>query len=751
MKYCMLLSIYRLGIILLFGIMCTNVHSNIIYTPEIPIVPVDSVESVNSMVELRSGDTQMVSLSKYYYSINESKSICDITVNDTLTVMFDCMDYNYSVGMPLVTPPEKPTIYVSVNKIDNGSGKLYGDFSWSATKLANGNYTIDSKEEMDLLVLLPGSYQLVYGEPILSISPSEVDLRNKISNDSSNVRLKTSVMSITHSSITISMKCSDADPEMIVRVPPSPDISSVNYGLGSAFGDYGVSNSGAATYDLIIETPKYRFTPKLGISYSSHMSGYGLVGYGINISGISVITRTGKNYFYDKDYKGITYTDEDNYLLDGQRLIPTDPGNKNCRSYSIEGNPFSEVIRNSNNGYIWFTIINNGIIYEYGKDPSSINKFTNKNGSERISEWYISNATDANGNYITYNYEKSDMLVYPTLIIYGLNKFLPGGKSSTIAFEYADLGANKRSFIVDNQQGYINKCLKSVTTGTDGLTYRKYLFSYDISSDQANTKFTKLKSVVVHNGAGRFMSPIEFKWNSLFGNIQAHYLRDEMHSIDETDTEVATQYLSSDVNSDGISDIIKISAVRKNGELFGRAYMYISLSKRDADGSILFNQPLITEIPAIREFETKPLNFSIAELPSIVDFNGDGYNDLILTYHFNYDYDMSDKYWIMYGSDISKGVCDPISFEIPLRSKTDKNLLSIFDVDGDGRDEIIYIDTTVEDGYYYGGIIERESGLKILKNLYKFQLPSLPENMFSADYNNDGLIDIIFFYKVVFH
>ena len=112
---------------------------------------------------------------------------------------------------------------------------------------------------------------------------------------------------------------------------------------------------------------------------------------------------------------------------------------------------------------------------------------------------------------------------------------------------------------------------------------------------------------------------------------------------------------------------------------------------------------------------------------------------------------MSDKYWIMYGSDISKGVCDPISFEIPLRSKTDKNLLSIFDVDGDGRDEIIYIDTTVEDGYYYGGIIERESGLKILKNLYKFQLPSLPENMFSADYNNDGLIDIIFFYKVVFH
>ena len=60
MKYCMLLSIYRLGIILLFGIMCTNVHSNIIYTPEIPIVPVDSVESVNSMVELRSGDIKIL-------------------------------------------------------------------------------------------------------------------------------------------------------------------------------------------------------------------------------------------------------------------------------------------------------------------------------------------------------------------------------------------------------------------------------------------------------------------------------------------------------------------------------------------------------------------------------------------------------------------------------------------------------------------------------------------------------------------
>lgn len=745
MKYEVHEFIYRFFAVLLWTVICCNAYSdNIVVNPDIPVTPHDPFDPsiVNSKIDLRSGDTQTVSLLNYYNITDESKSVRDIIVRDTLAVRFDCLEYEFCVGMPLVTPPETPEIYVSINRMDNGISKLYGHFSWNATKQPNGNYVINNSGEENLLVLFPGSYQIVYGVPIHIVSPSEINLKNEISNDSSDVRFKTSVMSVTYSAIIVSMKCSDVDPEMIVRVPPSPDISNTNYGLGSAFGEYGVSDSGAAIYDLVIEVPKYRFTPKLGISYSSHMLGYGLVGYSINISGISVITRTGKNDFYDKDYKGITYTDEDNYLLDGKRLIPSDLGNENCRNYSIEGNPFSSVVKNSSNGQVWFTVFDNGTIYEYGKDPSSINKFINKNGTERISEWYISSATDANWNYMTYHYEKSDMLIYPTLITYGLNRFIPGGECSTITFEYGDLGANKRSFMIDGQQGYINKCLKTITTGTDGLIYRKYLLSYDTSSDQANIKFTKLKSVLVQNGAGGSLSPIEFTWNSLSGNIQAYNLRNEIPFSELDATQHDAAFLSADLNTDGISDIIKFSQVSINqqGNIGAATYMYISLSKKENNGNISYEKPLKYTIPAIFTGD-KNMLYVPFNTPSIIDIDGDGYNDFVFTYMSG----SNNLYWIIWGKDIIAGYTNrKEGLEISVKSSS---IYTIADFDGDGKDEIIYIDTKDYNGIYSSGLIDYGNRLEAIRDMYAFQLPSSPENIFSADYNNDGLTDLIFFYK----
>ena len=85
-----------------------------------------------------------------------------------------------------------------------------------------------------------------------------------------------------------------------------------------------VGPTGAATYSIPLEMPPGTngFQPSLLINYNSQ-SGYGMLGIGWNVSGLSKIERGSKNFYHDETVKrnGITFTDEDQLYLDGQRLI----------------------------------------------------------------------------------------------------------------------------------------------------------------------------------------------------------------------------------------------------------------------------------------------------------------------------------------------------------------------------------------------------------------------------------------------
>lgn len=718
--------------------------NNIIRAQDIPLIPdtpIGPEEEITTPIILISGDTQTTSLTRYYDSKDASESVRELVVEDTLKVSFTLDNLSYYVGFPSITPPDIDNITLLINRYEKGTPISYGQFTWSATKQYNGKYTIDSKENEDIIILLPGSYQIKYIDGNSAEAPAYPVIPDDGLADSTDVKLRTSVLSQTCATITISMSCTDVAPGEVKRLPPEPDVSCTNYGAGVALGDFNVSGTGAATYDLAIETPKHRFTPKLAIAYNSNMLSYGLAGYSINISGISVISRTGKNRFYNNDYKGITYTDEDDYLLDGKRLIPTDSDSLNCSTYTVEGSPFTTVVKHNENWRIWFTVNDNGIIYEYGKDASSINKFADKSGTERIVEWYISKATDANSNYITYSYEQTDMVVYPIEITYGLNSSAQGGINSSISFEYDDLGANKRYFMIGNQRGCLRKCIKSITTQTKSTVYRKYLLSYDATADQVNGKITKLKSITIQNGAGENSAPINFNWNSLTEDFHASVLRSEIEFSEQNATNPTTGFLSSDINADGISDIIKMTNARGNinGTVGPVMYLHISLSKKAANGNISFDDPIKYTLPGLaytdRDLTTDSFN------PSFIDIDGDGYNDLILTYPNKPNF----LFWIIWGKDIiARKTSEDGKAMIPIKASA---LYTVADYDGDGKDEIIYFDTNnYGDNTYQSGLIEYQYSLNT-EIKYSFKLTSEPKNLFSADYNNDGLIDIILFHE----
>ena len=98
-----------------------------------------------------------------------------------------------------------------------------------------------------------------------------------------------------------------------------PDTSHV---LGQIQIVSGVSPTGAKTYEIPIETyPGMNgLTPKFSLVYNSQ-HGNSVVGRGWAISGLSVISRSNKNIYFDGKPKGISMKADDAFVLDGVRLI----------------------------------------------------------------------------------------------------------------------------------------------------------------------------------------------------------------------------------------------------------------------------------------------------------------------------------------------------------------------------------------------------------------------------------------------
>lgn len=98
----------------------------------------------------------------------------------------------------------------------------------------------------------------------------------------------------------------------------------------------GTSPTGAKTYNVPINVyPGMKgFNPNLSLAYNSQQ-GNSVMGMGWAISGISMITRSGKNMYYDGKPQGVVMDNSDAFILDGIRLIKTQTSG-DCFLYESE-------------------------------------------------------------------------------------------------------------------------------------------------------------------------------------------------------------------------------------------------------------------------------------------------------------------------------------------------------------------------------------------------------------------------------
>lgn len=542
--------------------------------------------------------------------------------------------------------------------------------------------------------------------------------------------------------------------------PTTPESFNSNYSVGNPTGDFTVSNSGAAIYNLKIEAPNGGpLTPQISLSYNSQSNGYGLAGYGFNITGISVITRGGHDLFHDLKLGGLTYTASDNLFLDGKRLVlQSGISGQEGAIYTVEGDPFTKIIihgnYDNNMASTWFEVrTKDGMIYQYGNSPNSKISYRNKSGLTRIASWYINKVEDKYTNYMTYDYAISNLSIRPVTIIYGTNATKSRGIINKISFAYQNLGDNSRVFAIEDQQGKIDVCLSSVTTSCNNFIYRKYSFIYE--GNNAPGKWSRLVKIEESNGHGEVLPPVWLNWQympycSIYSSMLDVETKDNRSYIEE----ISRHFFSADLTGDGISDIVKIAPVKitswGDGQQQFRTYLYISRSKMTSSGNVTYESPLIYHLPvSISMGDIK----SILGGSSVIDFDGDGYNDLFIPFHNQVagHWNQVNLYMIL-GSDIVAGKAgNPYYITRSLISTDKVPLLVAFDIDGNGKDEVIYVEQRKKDNYYPCTIIKHTNGMAY--NLENIQL-TLPqdinkniEKIFTGDYNHDGLSDMILLYK----
>lgn len=187
--------------------------------------------------------------------------------------------------------------------------------------------------------------------------------------------------------------------------------------FGAARSQVSVSETGQPSYSVPVVVPPgiAGLEPKLSLQYSRSAQG-GPFAVGWSIGGLSVITRCAATPATDGQRRGVKYTTEDRYCLDGQRLVLTNTDGVAVAGQTGYGAAGSEY-RTEKDSYariraygstatgpesfkVW---TKSGLVYEYGATTDSRISTTGRTPSA-VMAWAVNKVSDTVGNYMVMAY-----------------------------------------------------------------------------------------------------------------------------------------------------------------------------------------------------------------------------------------------------------------------------------------------------------------------------------------------------------
>ncbi len=333
--------------------------------------------------------------------------------------------------------------------------------------------------------------------------------------------------------------------------------------------DVGALGNATATVPIYCPAGRLGIKPNVSLVFNSQANS-GLLGKGWNLSGMSVISRSGSNWHLDnKVQETVNLNENDKLTLDGQRLLKVEGGTTgafiaNNNVFRTEVDQFVKVTYKEDGGNSYFIVdMKDGGKAFYGQANNSQHKPL---GTTSVLAWYISKSYDRNGNYMEYFYDNTDGQILLTAIKYtGYDATINGTKTSSLAKE-APFNKVEFSYEATSHEGnqYIkgakivqNKRLHHVTTFADATQARTYWMNYD--SDDINSYLTKITE---QNGVGELMHPIDITWTP-------DATSDKTRIKKVIDSELFPNKYYGDFDGDGRTDILMVSGILNplNGQL----------------------------------------------------------------------------------------------------------------------------------------------------------------------------------------
>ena len=534
-----------------------------------------------------------------------------------------------------------------------------------------------------------------------------------------------------------------------------------NRSVGSPKGKFDVSSTGGAVYSVSIDAPKGlgKLQPNVSLTYNSQ-AGYGIVGYGTNISGISVITRGCKDIYHDGYAKGSEGLGGGAYFLDGKRLIKQNniEGIEGA-AYVLEGDPFTKVrfygsYSGSSANVKIVVKTKDGLTCSYGSGSDS-RLFYTQASRTRIQAWYIDKVEDVYGNTMTYSYIHVGNCIYPAKITYGRNSSLSTSSTSTITFTYQSiLNKNTQCVTLGGRVSNVDRRLSAITTATGNEVYRRYMCEYDSTLDASKIRYSRLVKVTEYNGKGERLNPIVFGWKGFAGvDRKVSYPKIDVDYHDFGQTILNSGFISADFNGDGLSDIIKLASVKElesSSDGMGQHYetasvrtiLYYYQAKRNSNATISYDYVGQQKVRGVAD--VNGITNHMGGAPAL-DFNGDGKADILVPITATDSHQNQSQQYILWFLLLDKSRVTGYSSH--LLTTRELPLYASLDINKDGRSEVIYVEKAAKDGKYPGGCLNCKNNQGLInETLFSFVFPNAPKKIFSGDFNNDGMPDLLFTY-----
>jgi len=376
-------------------------------------------------------------------------------------------------------------------------------------------------------------------------------------------------------------------------------------------GNIEVNKAGQLQYTLNIDVPPgiKDISPNVSLIYNSGGQS-GLLAYNWNISGLSSISRVGRNLEKDGITKGVQLDYSDYYSFNGQRLIlKSGEYGKDGAEYVTEN--FSNIkIKSigSITGKAWQGPAYWEVTFADGSQAWYGGTGTDDGSGRSPIDYNIVKSKDSNGNYINYNYSLQNNISVINNIQWGGNEVKSTPHFNKVEFMFIPREKPEIAY-VKGVALYQAFTLDYILVSESDKQYKRYNISYKKDYQQSDYRYIDKITVLNKNNVNEEANPVIFTYdkpiNFDLGNWPV--FKDQPSTIS---LRAAKDDVVGDFDGDGNLDLLRYHAVTSSKIAQPGVYLYSDFYS--IDYMIASPQWINSSLLGLKDFN--PINFKKSNL-----------------------------------------------------------------------------------------------------------------------------------------